>query len=118
MASVGQLRAQAPHSMHPSGSLMDALLPFNKNTPWGQTVVHIPQPTHASTFNCNVVTSDRYRRIGSGVAHTVQARGNFVLVAMNAKPRADCAQHIRALKAALYFRNRAHSGIDKPIDEV
>jgi hypothetical protein len=43
MANVGQLRWQAPHSIHASGFARWAALSPGAKTAWGQTVEHIPQ---------------------------------------------------------------------------
>ncbi len=46
MARAGQLRAQAPHSMHASYRTRTAFLFSRAKTLWGQTLAHMPQPTH------------------------------------------------------------------------
>jgi len=48
IASNGQFRLQAPHSMHASRFRISACLVFILNTSWGQTSRHIPQPVHFS----------------------------------------------------------------------
>jgi hypothetical protein len=59
MAFVGQFWAQAPHSMHAS-RLTIWTFPLGRfKTSWGQTVTHIPQPTHFSSETLRVVTSLR-----------------------------------------------------------
>jgi hypothetical protein len=48
IASVGQLSWQAPHSIHAFGFTNRAVFPSGLNTPWGHTVLHIPQLMHNS----------------------------------------------------------------------
>lgn len=59
MASVGQLRAQAPHSMHASRFSIWAFPLFMPRTACGQTRRHIPQATHFSGSSSSVTTSFR-----------------------------------------------------------
>jgi hypothetical protein len=56
MAPKGQLRLQAPHSMHRSRSVTRALRPSISKTAWGQTAAHIPQPEHFSGAYFKVAT--------------------------------------------------------------
>jgi hypothetical protein len=60
MASTGQLRAHAPHSMQKSRSDTAAFLPETVKTPLGQTVSHIPQPVHFSESSSSETTFLRY----------------------------------------------------------
>jgi hypothetical protein len=58
-APQGQLRLQAPHSMHASRNAI-SILPFEgRNTSRGQTVRHTPQPVHLSASKARVTTSLR-----------------------------------------------------------
>lgn len=59
-APGGQLRAQAPHSIHPSGSTISALSPRSSKTSCGQTSVHDPQPTHLFASSLKVLTFSKY----------------------------------------------------------
>jgi hypothetical protein len=58
-APQGQLRMQAPHSMHASRKAT-SIFPFEgRNTSRGQTARHIPQPPHLEASNARVTTSLR-----------------------------------------------------------
>jgi hypothetical protein len=46
IAFVGQLSWQAPHSIHAPGFTNCATFPSGLNTPWGHTVLHMPQLMH------------------------------------------------------------------------
>jgi hypothetical protein len=48
IAPNSQFRAQAPHSMHWSLSVIAARLSRISKTPCGQTSAHLPQPVHLS----------------------------------------------------------------------
>lgn len=50
IAPTGQLSAQAPHSMHDEGEIRSAAFSPGVKTPWGQTVLHIPQLMHRSSL--------------------------------------------------------------------
>ena len=60
MAPDWQFSTQAPHSMHPSLSMIFAFRSSMANTSWGQTFVHILQPVHTSRLCLRVETPDRY----------------------------------------------------------
>jgi len=49
MAPNSQFRAQAPHSMHRSLSVIAARLSRISKTRCGQTSTHLPQPVHLSS---------------------------------------------------------------------
>jgi hypothetical protein len=59
MAPSGQFIAHAPHSMHKSLCMMDALLFLISKTACGQTKVHIRHPLHNSTLSSRVTTSGK-----------------------------------------------------------
>jgi hypothetical protein len=63
IASTGQFRAHAPHSMQASRSATRAVPSSTENTACGQTAVHIPQPMHLPTSRSSVVTPDKYLSI-------------------------------------------------------
>jgi hypothetical protein len=48
MASSGQTRRQAPHSVQRSS--MTAFLRFNRTAPSGQSMTQVPQPVHFSVL--------------------------------------------------------------------
>ena len=48
IAPTGQLSWHAPHSMHAEAATSSAFVPFWVKTLCGQTVLHLPQPTHLS----------------------------------------------------------------------
>jgi len=56
IAPAGQLRAQAPHSMQASRSVILALPSFIAKIAWGQTATHMPQPIQPATSSLSVVT--------------------------------------------------------------
>jgi hypothetical protein len=60
IAPNSQFKAQAPHSMHRSLSVIAARLSRISKTLCGQTSAHLPQPVHLSREYCNVVTLARY----------------------------------------------------------
>jgi hypothetical protein len=60
MAPNSQFRAQAPHSMHRSLSVIAARLSRISKTRCGQTSTHLPQPVHLSRAYWSVVTFARY----------------------------------------------------------
>jgi hypothetical protein len=60
IAPNSQFKAQAPHSMHRSLSVIAARLSRISKTLCGQTSVHLPQPVHLSREYCKVVTLARY----------------------------------------------------------
>jgi len=62
MAPPGQLVAQAPHSMHASGSATRTFPPSSSSTPWGQTSVHSPHPEHFSGSTRRVDTPVKWRK--------------------------------------------------------
>jgi hypothetical protein len=51
IAATGQLRWQAPHSMHESRRTNWAMLSSGAKTPCGQTMLHIPQLMHRAGSN-------------------------------------------------------------------
>jgi hypothetical protein len=60
IASSGQLREQALHSMHASRSVILAKPLSMAKTPWGQTTAHIPHPVHFSSKSSRVATPLKY----------------------------------------------------------
>jgi len=60
MAENAQFFEQAPHSIQLSMSAIFTLPSTSWNTPWGQTLTHIPQPTHFLVSSFSVTTFFRY----------------------------------------------------------
>lgn len=63
IASTGQLRLHAPHSIQASRSTILALALSITKTPCGQTSVHLPQPIHLAVLNSSVTTFFKYRNL-------------------------------------------------------
>jgi hypothetical protein len=60
IASAGQLRLQAPHSIQASLFTIVAQSCTRLQTARGQTCVHIPHPTHLSASSSSVTTFSKY----------------------------------------------------------
>jgi hypothetical protein len=58
-APPGQLRVQAPHSMHASRNAISTFPFEGRKTSRGQTARHIPQPMHLGASKARVTTSLR-----------------------------------------------------------
>jgi hypothetical protein len=60
IASNAQFKAQAPHSIHRSLSVMRASPPSMRSTPRGHTSTHRPHPVHSAESICRETTFLRY----------------------------------------------------------